>query len=90
MLLEFASDQLQKLLNYDREHGTALLDTLQVYFAQDKHLKKTAKNCHIHLNALSYRLKRIQEVANLNLSDPEVCFNLQLALKIRGIEQVLK
>jgi purine catabolism regulator len=90
VLFEFATAQLQKLLDYDQEHGTALLDTLRTYLAQDKHLKKTAEACHIHLNALSYRLKRIQEVGKISLADPEICFNLQLALKIKDMEKVLK
>lgn len=89
-LFEFAEAQLAKVVEYDKAHATALLETLRIYFAQDKHLKKTAEACHIHLNALTYRLKRLREVGNINLSDPEICFNLQLALKIREMEKVLR
>ena len=89
-LFEFATGQIHSLAEYDAEHGMALVETLQAYFAHDKHLKKTAAACHIHLNALSYRLKRIQEIGNLRLDNPDTCFNLQLALKIRSLEKILK
>lgn len=89
-LFEFETSQIQSLVTYDTEHGMALVETLQAYFAHNKHLKKTATACHIHLNALSYRLKRIEEIGKFSLDDPDTCFNLQLALKIRSLEKILK
>ena len=37
---------------------------------------------HLHRNSLIYRLRRIAEVAGVNLDDAEDRFNLQLALKL--------
>ena len=36
----------------------------------------------IHVNTLKYRLKRIQEIAHLDLNSPEQRFNVHLAVKI--------
>lgn len=88
LLLDFASSQLRKLLEYDREHEGALVETVRAYLANDKRLKETAAACNIHVNGLRYRMQRIEEVAQLDLDDPETCFNLQLALKILEIEKI--
>jgi DNA-binding PucR family transcriptional regulator len=41
----------------------------------------TAASLIVHRNTLKYRLQRIRQVTSLDLSDPEVCFNLQLATR---------
>ncbi|SET28454.1 carbohydrate diacid regulator [Oceanobacillus limi] len=43
-----------------------LLQTLISYLHHDLHIKKTAANLHIHINTLHYRLKRIEQLTNLN------------------------
>lgn len=43
-----------------------LLFTLQKWFEFDLSYKKTAQALHIHINTLHYRLKKIQELTNLN------------------------
>lgn len=89
LLFDFATAQLQSLSSYDREHSASLVETLRIYLANDKRLKETATKCHIHINGLRYRMQRIEEVGNLDLNDPETCFSLQLALKIREVEKLL-
>ncbi|MFD2043926.1 CdaR family transcriptional regulator [Ornithinibacillus salinisoli] len=43
-----------------------LLHTLKVFLENNLHLKNTAKELHIHINTLHYRLKRIEKLTNLN------------------------
>jgi len=45
-------------------------------------LKQTAESLHIHTNTLRYRLARSLEVLKIDLDDPEVRFQLQLAVRI--------
>ncbi len=90
LLLDFASNRLHLVAEYDAAHGAALLETLHQYFAHSTRLKETSAACHIHLSALKYRLRRIQEIGQFSLADPEVSFNLQLALKISQVEKVFK
>ena len=35
----------------------------------------------MHRNTLKYRLQRIRQITGHDLSDPETCFNLQLATR---------
>lgn len=43
-----------------------LLETLAELFRQNHSLKNTAQSLHIHINTLHYRLKRIEEMTQLN------------------------
>ncbi|MDQ6825140.1 MAG: helix-turn-helix domain-containing protein, partial [Candidatus Eremiobacteraeota bacterium] len=45
-------------------------------------LKQTAESLHIHTNTLRYRLARSLDVLKIDLDDPEVRFQLQLAVRI--------
>jgi DNA-binding PucR family transcriptional regulator len=41
----------------------------------------------LHRNTVLYRLRRIEEVGRLRLSDPDTRLNLQLCLRIRDVLQ---
>ena len=45
--------------------------------------KATADKLFLHVNTVKYRLARIQNLAGIDLQEPETRFNLVLALKIR-------
>ncbi|WP_100371667.1 PucR family transcriptional regulator [Bacillus sp. FJAT-45037] len=85
------SDQLQnvtsnpairKLQVYDLEHRTNLLETLEVILNRDGNMNEAAKHLHCHVNTLNYRLKRIQEIANIQLKDPVQKIGLYLDMKL--------
>lgn len=81
-LASFCQEQLGALLAYDEEHGTELIPTLRAFFDACGNISRTAERMHLHRNSLIYRLRRIAEVAGVNLDDAEDRFNLQLALKL--------
>lgn len=69
------------LLQYDQKKKTNLIDTLIEYFATGCCRQETAARMHVHLHTLDYRLRRIQEIARINLSDPQERFNIQMAVE---------
>ena len=74
---------LGSLTDYDARKGTELVHTLEVYFACQGNIQKTAETLYLHRNSLAYRLRRIKELTGLDPDDLEDRFQLQLALKIR-------
>lgn len=87
---EYMKTQLSKLISYDQEKETDLLQTLRLYLLNSGHLQKTAIDCNIHINTLKYRIHRIEEILETNLADGETRFNLYLALSIRRMDEILK
>nr|WP_290909558.1 helix-turn-helix domain-containing protein [Anoxybacillus sp.] len=67
----YKNEQLRKLQKYDEENQTELLETLRQYIKYDGNATKTAEHLYVHPNTLHYRLKRIQELTGLSLSDFE-------------------
>lgn len=85
MLAGFYNHWLSPLVDYDTQHNTDLLDTLDAYFANNGNMARTAHILNIHRNTLVYRLGRISEIIELDMDDPNVRLNLHLALKIQTL-----
>lgn len=67
-----------------RRSETAI-ETLQAYLDNQGSLSKTAQALHLHRNAVSYRLKRILEVLDVDLDNPDERLILQLACRTRAL-----
>ena len=70
---------LRKLLH---ERQADLFNTLETYLDAGGNSVQTADSLHIHRSTLNYRLARIKEVCELDLSSPAIRLNLQIALKL--------
>lgn len=78
----FKNQALEKLKAYDRKHHSELVETLDVYLNKDYNVYETASTLNIHTNTLNYRLKRISEIGEINLKDPNQKFTLYLDIKL--------
>jgi purine catabolism regulator len=70
------------LLEYDRKRKGSLLITLEKFLATKSVIKKSAEELFIHVKTMEYRLKKIEEILGVDLSDSEVCLELNIAIKI--------
>lgn len=73
---------LKKLNDYDAEHGTDFYQTLYVYIKNERSPLATAKELNLHRNTLSYRLKRLSELFQTDLDNPQVRFHLLLSFEL--------
>ncbi|MDB9526506.1 helix-turn-helix domain-containing protein [Oscillatoria sp. CS-180] len=62
-----------------------LINTLQVFFAQDCALSPTAKQLCIHRNTLTYRLEKITSLTGLDLRRFDEAVQVRLALLLKGL-----
>ncbi|WP_035186417.1 PucR family transcriptional regulator [Alteribacter aurantiacus] len=83
----YENTSLNKLKEYDRMHNTQLKETLNVFLVKDSHVNEAAKALNVHSNTLNYRLKRIAEVGDINLRDPNEKMTLYLDLKLDTLKQ---
>jgi len=81
-LQTLAGNLLGNLEAYDREKNTELMKTLHSFFRHKCKQSDTAKALNIHVNTLSYRIARIQEILEADLDDMETCTMLFFSLKI--------
>jgi purine catabolism regulator len=78
----YYDEYLGKIIAYDQENNSALLNTLICYFNHDCSLNRTAESLYIHKNSVIYRMKKIEEITGLSVNNADECFNLQLCLKL--------
>jgi DNA-binding PucR family transcriptional regulator len=80
-LEEFAMKWLGPLLEYDAQKNSELVFTLDRYLAAGGSYDASAKAVGTHRSTLKYRLQRIRDISRLDLGDPDILFNLQLATR---------
>ncbi|HEX6523207.1 MAG TPA: helix-turn-helix domain-containing protein [Streptosporangiaceae bacterium] len=78
----FMNEQLGPLIEYDRQHDSSLLLTLERYFDSGCNYDEAAAALSIHRNTLKYRLKRIRELLGRDPHDGSARLDLHLAIKV--------
>lgn len=81
-LEKFAINLLEDLLTYDKENNGELLKTLYYLIETQGSITQTSSKMMISEGAVRYRLKRIAEISNINLSDTKDFVNAHLAIQI--------
>jgi sugar diacid utilization regulator/putative methionine-R-sulfoxide reductase with GAF domain len=89
-LADFVRGVLGPILDYDREHSTHLLETLNAYLAEDLNLGQTAKRLYCHPKTVRYRLDRARDLTGRDLTSQRNCFDIQLALRMMGALDVAR
>ena len=86
---EFVRQMLGDIIEYDERKDGRLLETLRVYFEANCSQQDAADKLFIHHKTVRYRLTRIEELSGLDLSRHEDRINLDLALKVHSVMNVL-
>ena len=81
-LWQFARDVLGPLIDYGAGHKVDLVGTLSVYLNQHESLKQTARVLRVHVNTVAYRIQRIEQLASLDLTNPDHRLSAHVATKI--------
>lgn len=81
-LLYYCHPEILKLLNYDIENNTAYYETLQAFLLNRQNLNDTANQLFIHRNTIKYRLRKINQIVEIDLTRGETVFQLAYSFKI--------
>ncbi len=88
-MADFVDEWLGPLLDHDERRSQKLLPTLAAYLDAGAAQQATADTLGIHVSTLKYRLGRIEAVTGRTLSEPDVRFQLQVALAAQRTLTVL-
>lgn len=81
-LQDFCHPSLFRLMEYDRLNNTCYTHTIYVYLKHEGNHKQSANKLHISCATLVYRIKRIKEIIQDDLSAEDITFQLLLSFKI--------
>jgi DNA-binding PucR family transcriptional regulator len=71
-----------RLIAYDLKNGTELVLTLRAWLDSFGDVTSAAGQLFVHPNTFRYRLRRLAEVGDLDLSDPEQRFTAMVQLRV--------
>jgi DNA-binding PucR family transcriptional regulator len=73
---------IQEIAAHDAQKGTQYLETLRAYLEAFGDIPTAAEGLAIHPNTFRYRLRRLIELFELNLNDPDERLVLDLQLRL--------
>jgi len=73
---------LLSLIEYDAAHDAGLVDTLEAWLESFGDVIGASSALHIHKNTFRYRLRRLTEIAGVDLGDPDTRLGLMLQLRV--------
>ena len=82
---DFVAAVLGPVLDYDRERGAALVETLAAWFDAGGSLRATAEALHVHPNTVGQRLDRVGSLLGDDWRAPARGLDLQLALRLHRL-----
>ncbi|MEO6087397.1 MAG: helix-turn-helix domain-containing protein [Umezawaea sp.] len=73
---------IAKLIAYDQQHTGSLVETLSAWLDAFGDVIAASAAVHVHPNTFRYRLRRLAEIGDLDLTDPEARFAAMLQLRV--------
>ncbi len=80
-LRAFEEDTIGALISYDDTHGTDLVKTLKAYIECNGNVSEVAELLHVHKHTVRYRLRRVAELSDLDVTKFEDAAQLYLAVR---------
>lgn len=84
-LMDIYRQYLGVLENYDAKNQSELLSTLESYLEHFLNTAQTAKALYIHRNTMIYRIGQIEELLDIDLSNPDTIYRLQTAFYVKKL-----
>ncbi|MBC8016498.1 MAG: helix-turn-helix domain-containing protein [Sporomusaceae bacterium] len=79
---DFYKEYLQAVIDYDEKNNTNYLEILQTYFGMNGDFNLTAEKLFMHPNTLRNRLKKIEEILDVDFQKIENLLTIAVACKI--------
>ena len=74
---------VDRMLRHDAEQETPYAESVLAYLAANADIPAAAASVNVHSNTFRYRLRRVKELFDLNLEDPDVRLVTWLQLRAR-------
>ncbi len=81
----FAARLLGPVVDYDRNHESELVATLETFLRCAGSWNRCAAELHVHVNTVRYRIRRVEELTRRDLSRIEDQVDVFLALRSLGV-----
>ena len=90
VLNHFVNQKLGRILEYDKEKGSNLTETLFLYLKHWGSIQKIASESYCHRNTITNRIHVLKEQLGIRLDDPAERFELMAAFMVREFSKLQK
>lgn len=80
---------LMLLIEYDRAHGGDLVPILHEYLNNNMYVSETSRKLFIHRNTLINKIKKINEIMQIDLDDGDKRLEVMLALRTLNAQRII-
>lgn len=81
-LRDYCHEKIRLLNEYDKQHNTQLVTTLQIFLENSKQINQTASILFVHRNTVRYRIGKCMEIMETDFEDGNTIFPYIFSLKI--------
>lgn len=85
ILKEYYDKTIRPLADYDQNNNTDLTATLRYYLKNNCSVKETADELFVHRNTINYKLKKIEDILQKDLSGMNIRTSLSIGLMLQDI-----
>ena len=80
--------ELQRLIDFDKENSTDYYQSLSCYLFERCDMTKAASKLYVHRNSLMYRIKKCEEIMQVDMSDRSTYERLWLCCTMLSIGSI--
>ncbi|MDF2877242.1 MAG: hypothetical protein K0S30_338 [Clostridia bacterium] len=78
-------ETIGKLASYDKMHHTDYVEVLKLYLLENKSIAHVSKKLYIHRNTVTYKLKKIEELLEVDLNLLDDTIKVKLAILVQEL-----
>lgn len=79
---EYYERTVARIIEYDLDHGTDLVPVLKSYLRHNGSIKEAADELFVHRNTINYKLNKIEELINADLSALDIRLQIQVGFML--------
>jgi hypothetical protein len=84
---KFHKEMLGPLINYDKQNAQGYVDFLKVYLEEDGKTVNVSKRLFIHRNTVMYKIKKVEQILDMDISTTLDKTSLSLAFLIEDLPE---
>ena len=82
---EYYEHTIQAIKDYDKKNNSDLTDVLRSYLKNNGSVKETADELFIHRNTVNYKINKIEELLNMDLSSLDSRLQLSVGFMLKDM-----
>lgn len=85
IMIEYYDKTIRPLLDYDKQNDSDLAVVLRCYLNHNGSVKGTADELYVHRNTINYKLNKISEILDMDLSQLDIRLQLSVGFMLQDM-----